>query len=173
MLRCGGRRRSHLSAEPRAPLSTKPPTSARHSWHCFAGLNRAHLYRSMCGATMCNCVATTAFLSSCPGGQLARSNTPHIRRKIANGSEAIARQFEWPLGETNTAAGDDPLGEEARYSPVKGLVHKFPGRVLWKLTCRCAAHLPVLYPHPPNRQRRRRPIPQRHRHRARYITRSF
>lgn len=66
--------------------------------------------------------------------------TPHIRRKIANGSDAIARQFELAAGETNTAAGDDPLGEEARYSPVKGLVHKFPSRVLWKLTYRCAAH---------------------------------
>lgn len=35
---------------------------------------------------------------------------------------------------------DDPLGEELEHSPVKGLVHKYSDRVLFKVSYRCAAH---------------------------------
>jgi lysine 2,3-aminomutase len=66
--------------------------------------------------------------------------TPHVRRKIASGSVAIARQFQVTDGDLGLQTGDDPLGEESRFSPVKGIVHKFDNRVLWKLTYRCAAH---------------------------------
>lgn len=66
--------------------------------------------------------------------------TPHLRRKLAQ-SAGIARQFvaraedgAEPLGEL------DPLGEETLHSPVRGLVHKFAGRALIKVSYRCAAH---------------------------------
>lgn len=35
---------------------------------------------------------------------------------------------------------EDPLGEETKFSPVKGLVHKYTNRVLFKVSYRCAAH---------------------------------
>lgn len=63
--------------------------------------------------------------------------TPHLQRKIHDGSNAIARQFQ--IQNDNTSP-NDPLGEETLFSPVKGIVHKYPNRVLWKTTYRCAAH---------------------------------
>ena len=32
----------------------------------------------------------------------------------------------------------DPLQEESLYSPVKGIIHKFPNRLLWKVSYKCA-----------------------------------
>ena len=66
--------------------------------------------------------------------------TSHLRRKIDAGSSAVAKQF-YPQPLHDPMFGSiDPLEEEARYSPVKGLIHKYPNRVLWKVTYRCAAH---------------------------------
>ena len=66
--------------------------------------------------------------------------TPHLQRKIRDGSNAIARQFQMQNDSSNTADANDPLGEETLFSPVKGIVHKYSNRVLWKTTYRCAAH---------------------------------
>lgn len=72
--------------------------------------------------------------------------TPHLRKLIKH-STAIKKQFKKPRGkkEENGANFDelDPLGEESLFSPVKGLVHKFQNRVLWKVSYRCAAHCQI------------------------------
>lgn len=66
--------------------------------------------------------------------------TPHLRRKLPH-SEALARQFSSTDGEKLERFPDaDPLGEEALYSPVKGVVHKYANRALLKVSYRCAAH---------------------------------
>lgn len=66
--------------------------------------------------------------------------TPHLVKKAQAGSSAVLKQF-YPQAFTGTPfPTSDPLEEEARYSPVKGLIHKYPNRVLWKVTYRCAAH---------------------------------
>lgn len=67
--------------------------------------------------------------------------TPHLRTLIEKGSIPLRAQFKkkrQPKKESNFT--NDPLGEEEKYSPVKGLVHKFGNRVLWKVSYRCAAH---------------------------------
>lgn len=67
--------------------------------------------------------------------------TPHLQQLISEGSLAIERQFKevaMPVLEKFTDI--DPLGEESKYSPIKGIVHKFANRVLWKVSYRCAAH---------------------------------
>ncbi len=66
--------------------------------------------------------------------------TAHLQRKIRDGSTAIAKQFQIQPAFEGVVVPNDPLGEEVAYSPVKGIVHKYPNRVLWKTTCRCAAH---------------------------------
>lgn len=66
--------------------------------------------------------------------------TPHLQRKIRDGSNAIARQFQMQSDSSDNIDPNDPLGEETLFSPVKGIVHKYPNRVLWKTTYRCAAH---------------------------------
>lgn len=67
--------------------------------------------------------------------------TPHLQQLIKQGSDAIKRQFKGiPTPCAERFVDDDPLGEESRYSPVKGIVHKFSNRVLWKVSYQCAAH---------------------------------
>lgn len=66
--------------------------------------------------------------------------TPHLQRKIHDGSNAIARQFQTQSDSSDNVDPNDPLGEETLFSPVKGIVHKYPNRVLWKTTYHCAAH---------------------------------
>lgn len=66
--------------------------------------------------------------------------TAHLQRKIRDGSNAIARQFQIQNDPSNNADPNDPLGEETLFSPVRGIVHKYPNRVLWKTTYHCAAH---------------------------------
>ncbi len=66
--------------------------------------------------------------------------TPHLQRKIRDGSNAITGQFQMQNDPSNNVLPNDPLGEEVLFSPVKGIVHKYPNRVLWKTTYRCAAH---------------------------------
>src|SRR3989344_1184269 len=66
--------------------------------------------------------------------------TTHLQRKIRDGSTAIARQFQLQNIPSENIAPNDPLGEESFFSPAKGIVHKYPNRVLWKVTYQCAAH---------------------------------
>lgn len=67
--------------------------------------------------------------------------TPHLRQLISGGSGAVAAQFMGAAkGNQQLFAMEDPLGEESQYSPVKGIIHKYPNRVLWKVSYRCAAH---------------------------------
>lgn len=67
--------------------------------------------------------------------------TPHLQNLIRSGSNAIEIQFKIPLQQEKAGFFElDPLGEESRYSPIKGLVHKFQNRILWKVSYRCAAH---------------------------------
>ncbi len=66
--------------------------------------------------------------------------TSHLQRKIRDGSSAVARQFQIQGVSSGEVNSTDPLGEESLFSPVKGIIHKYPNRVLWKVTYRCAAH---------------------------------
>jgi lysine 2,3-aminomutase len=69
--------------------------------------------------------------------------TPALARLIDRNDPAdpIARQFV-PDGrelERDPAERDDPIGDDAR-SPVEGLVHRYPDRVLIKLVSVCAVY---------------------------------
>jgi lysine 2,3-aminomutase len=69
--------------------------------------------------------------------------TPALATLIRRGAPAdpIARQFI-PDGrelKRDPAETDDPIGDDAR-SPVKGLVHRYPDRVLIKLVAVCAVY---------------------------------
>ncbi|SFM68696.1 KamA family radical SAM protein [Thermodesulforhabdus norvegica] len=65
--------------------------------------------------------------------------TPHIARQIKRVGDPIWRQFVPDVREIKRDGGfRDPLGEE-ELSPVSGLVHRYPDRVLWLVTERCAA----------------------------------
>lgn len=67
--------------------------------------------------------------------------TPYLRALILSGSSAIAKQFVptqlFPSEDVFT--DDDPLGEES-HLVMKGIVHKYKNRVLWKVSYKCAAH---------------------------------
>jgi lysine 2,3-aminomutase len=66
--------------------------------------------------------------------------TGHIRRLIKDGRSGVAAQYARPENMPPMLEDLDPLGEESRFSPTKGLVHKYESRVLWKVSYRCAAH---------------------------------
>ncbi len=55
--------------------------------------------------------------------------------------DPIARQFVPDAAELSAQAGElaDPIGDEA-HSPVEGIVHRYPDRVLLKLTHVCAVY---------------------------------
>jgi len=65
--------------------------------------------------------------------------TEHLER-LARKSKAIRRQF-YPSKEELKNQGKtlDPLREE-KHSPIKGLIHRYPNRVLILLTLNCAAY---------------------------------
>lgn len=68
--------------------------------------------------------------------------TPHLKKIIENGSDAVYRQFV--SNDLRNKAGKkfisyDPLNED-NFIPVRGIVHKYPNRILWKLSYKCAAH---------------------------------
>lgn len=73
-------------------------------------------------------------------GGLTVRLTPHLRN-LAKTSPAVARQFTPSPEELAPApvSFSDPLLEDS-HSPVKGLVHKYPGRILITLTMTCAAY---------------------------------
>lgn len=75
--------------------------------------------------------------------KLAMAITPHFFNLI-NATDAncpIRRQVIPRVEETRTASWEtsDPCGEDA-HSPVPGLVHRYPDRVLFLVTDRCAAY---------------------------------
>ena len=69
--------------------------------------------------------------------------TPALPRLSTPGDPAdpIARQFVPDARELirDPAESDDPIGDDAM-SPVKGLVHRYPDRVLIKLVAVCAVY---------------------------------
>ena len=75
--------------------------------------------------------------------KLALAITPHFFNLIDPADEncPIRRQVIPRVEETHTAAWEmsDPCGEDS-HSPVPGLVHRYPDRVLFLVTDRCAAY---------------------------------
>lgn len=75
--------------------------------------------------------------------RLAMAITPYFFNliDIADENCPIRRQVIPRIEETRTAAWEmsDPCGEDA-HSPVPGLVHRYPDRVLFLVTDRCAAY---------------------------------
>jgi len=75
--------------------------------------------------------------------KLAMAVTPHYFNLIDTEDTdcAIRRQVIPRIDETETASWemDDPCGEDS-HSPVPGLVHRYPDRVLFLVTDRCAAY---------------------------------
>lgn len=71
--------------------------------------------------------------------------TDHVAGLIDSGDRgvhgAVARQFVPSLEEARITQKemDDPIGDEA-YSPVKGIVHRYPDRVLLKASHVCAVY---------------------------------
>lgn len=68
--------------------------------------------------------------------------TPHLRKIIDSGSDAVSRQFifsDFDVEKKSKCASPDPLHEE-ECTLVKGIVHKYANRVLWKVSYVCAAH---------------------------------
>lgn len=75
--------------------------------------------------------------------KLAMAITPYFFNLIDPADEEcpIRRQLIPRLAETNTSPWEmsDPCGEDS-HSPVPGLVHRYPDRVLFLVTDRCAAY---------------------------------
>ena len=75
--------------------------------------------------------------------KLALAITPHFFNLIDATDEncPIRRQVVPRIEETHTASWEmsDPCGEDA-HSPVPGLVHRYPDRVLFLVTDRCASY---------------------------------
>lgn len=77
------------------------------------------------------------------GNKLALAVTPHYFNLIERDNPAcpIRRQVIPQAGEGSVAAAEmaDPCGEDG-HMPVPGLVHRYPDRVLFLVTDRCAAY---------------------------------
>ena len=77
------------------------------------------------------------------GRRYAVAVTPAIAGLIdaQDPSDPIARQFLPSVAELDTRPEElaDPIGDEA-HSPVEGIVHRYPDRVLLKLTHLCATY---------------------------------
>jgi len=67
--------------------------------------------------------------------------TPAMRERIATPDDPIARQFIPSPAELTTRPEEspDPIGDHP-HSPVKGLVHRYPDRVLIKVTHTCPVY---------------------------------
>lgn len=75
-----------------------------------------------------------------PPHPLSELLTPHLRA-LAKTSPAVARQFLSVAAEAEATPDDlaDPIGDAA-HSPLPGLVHRYPDRVLVLPTMACASH---------------------------------
>lgn len=67
--------------------------------------------------------------------------TPHVLSTIKNPDDAVAKQYIPQLEELITTPEEmlDPIGDTA-HTPVKGIVHRYPDRVLLKLANICAVY---------------------------------
>lgn len=67
--------------------------------------------------------------------------TPSVRETIRHGRDPVALQYLPDGRELEIAPGErtDPIGDRA-HSPVKGIVHRHPDRVLLKLSSVCAVN---------------------------------
>jgi lysine 2,3-aminomutase len=67
--------------------------------------------------------------------------TPHLVERILEAGEPLARQFLPTARELETEPGEreDPIGDDA-HSPVPGIVHRYPDRVLLKLHHACPVY---------------------------------
>jgi len=67
--------------------------------------------------------------------------TPAMSELIETPDDPIARQFVPDIAELTTTGDEnaDPIGDRA-HSPVKGIVHRYPDRVLLKPTHTCAVY---------------------------------
>src|SRR5947199_8824379 len=77
------------------------------------------------------------------GDKLALAITPHFFNLVSRGDpeDPIRRQVIPRIEETWTSPYDmaDPCGEDS-HMPVPGLVHRYPDRVLFLVTDRCASY---------------------------------
>ena len=67
--------------------------------------------------------------------------TPHVVEMIESGGTPIARQFLPSAKELRTAPEEraDPIGDD-RFAPLKGIVHRYPDRVLLKPLLVCPVY---------------------------------
>ncbi len=67
--------------------------------------------------------------------------TPAVARRIAAGSAGVALQFLPSADELTAADGElaDPIGDQA-HSPVQGIVHRYPDRLLLQPTTTCPVY---------------------------------
>jgi len=67
--------------------------------------------------------------------------TPHVVEMIESGGAPIARQFLPSSKELRTATEEraDPIGDD-RFAPLKGIVHRYPDRVLLKPLLVCPVY---------------------------------
>ncbi len=67
--------------------------------------------------------------------------SPHIKRLIEEGNNAIELQFKSLSKKLKKSSFKfDPLAEDTLYSPARGLTHKFSNRLLWKINLNCASY---------------------------------
>jgi lysine 2,3-aminomutase len=67
--------------------------------------------------------------------------TDHVMDTIESADDAVAKQYIPDLRELKILPGEniDPIGDDV-HSPVKGVVHRYPDRLLLKLTHICAVY---------------------------------
>ena len=75
--------------------------------------------------------------------QFAIAITPSVLETIASGDPegGVARQYVPSVAENTITAGelDDPIGDD-RHSPIKGIIHRYPDRVLLNVVQSCAVY---------------------------------
>jgi lysine 2,3-aminomutase len=65
---------------------------------------------------------------------------PYLLSLIRNADDPLGRQFlPHPEELTDCSGPEDPLSEQSQ-SPVDNLIHRYPGRVAFMVSNRCAAH---------------------------------
>ena len=119
--------------------ATDPPEDwERHSWQLKNRVNSLSQIEEH--LTLCEEERSGILLS---GTKLALSVTPHFFNLIdeADPEDPIRRQVIPRIEETLYEETDmaDPCGEDS-HMPVPGLVHRYPDRVLFLVTDRCAAY---------------------------------
>ncbi len=109
--------------------STVPLSSERGTLRCVKDLNEAGLIRSADGDL------------SAIEGQYDIGVSAHVRNTIKGVDDPVARQYVPSVEELNVQKDEeaDPIGDEV-YCPVKGIVHRYPDRVLLKATNICAVY---------------------------------